>query len=104
MPCSGGDVGLNVWVENDELLFYIGRAGYRDENGALLKPGRVRMKLVPNPFENGKFRQELKLREGHVSVDDAQRDRDDNVTVTFEIPLSHGTSYFTGTMGLRARR
>ena len=68
MPVSGGDIGLNVWVENDELLFYMGRAGYRDENGALLKPGRVRVKLTPNPFENGKFRQELKLREGYVSV------------------------------------
>ena len=39
MPVSGGDIGLNVWVENDELLFYMGRAGYRDENGAL-KIGR----------------------------------------------------------------
>ena len=68
MPCSGGDIGLNVWVEDGELLFYIGRAGCRDENGALLKPGRVRVKITPNPFENGKFRQELKLREGYVSV------------------------------------
>ena len=40
MPVSGGDIGLNVWVENDELLLYMGRAGCRDENGALLKPGR----------------------------------------------------------------
>ena len=69
MPCAGGDIGLNVWVENGDLLFYIGRAGCRDENGALLKPGRVRVKFTPDPFENGKFRQELKLREGYVSVD-----------------------------------
>ncbi len=68
MPVSGGDIGLNAWVENDELLVYMGRAGYRDENGALLKPGRVRVKLTPNPFETGTFRQELKLREGCVSV------------------------------------
>ena len=27
MPVGGGDVGINVWVENNELLFYIGRAG-----------------------------------------------------------------------------
>lgn len=68
MPCGGGDVGLNVWVENDELLVYIARAGYRDENGALLKPGRVRIKFTPNPFEGGSFRQELKLGEGYVSI------------------------------------
>jgi len=79
MPVSGGDVGLNAWVEKDDpsapegsaatsLLVYIGRAGYRDENGALLKPGRVRVKLTPNPFANAEFRQELKLREGYVLV------------------------------------
>ena len=25
MPCSGGDIGLNVWVETDELLVYMGQ-------------------------------------------------------------------------------
>ncbi|MBL7133996.1 MAG: hypothetical protein ISS78_07860 [Phycisphaerae bacterium] len=74
MPCSGGDIGLNVWVENDELLFYMGRAGCRDENGALLKPGRVRVKFTPNPFKNGEYRQELKLREGHVLITAKQPD------------------------------
>jgi len=28
MPISVGDIGLNVWVENDELLVYMGRAGF----------------------------------------------------------------------------
>ncbi|MCP5109228.1 MAG: hypothetical protein GY953_00170, partial [bacterium] len=74
MPVSGGDIGLNVWVENDELLIYLGRAGCRDENGALLKPGRVRVKLTPNPFEGAAFRQELKLGEGHVLVTAKQAD------------------------------
>ncbi|MCP4454840.1 MAG: hypothetical protein GY809_25560, partial [Planctomycetes bacterium] len=74
MPCSGGDIGLNVWMENDELLVYMGRAGYRDENGAILKPGRIRIRLTPNPFENGTSRQELKLREGYVLVTAKQPD------------------------------
>jgi len=47
MPCGGGDIGLNVWVEEGELLFYIGQAGCRDENGALLKHGRVRVQRPP---------------------------------------------------------
>jgi hypothetical protein len=69
MPCSGGDIGLNVWVENNELLFYIGRAGCRDENGALLKLGRIRIKMSPNPFQrDGEFRQELKLAEGSIEI------------------------------------
>lgn len=75
MPVSGGDIGLNVWVEDNELLIYIGRAGYRDENGALLKPGRIRMRLSPNPFEYGVFHQELKLREGHVLISGALSDK-----------------------------
>jgi hypothetical protein len=72
MPCAGGDIGLNVWVENGALLFYIGRAGCRDENGALLKPGRCRIQLSPNPLEKGSFHQELKLRHGCVYIDAEQ--------------------------------
>jgi hypothetical protein len=70
MPVSGGDIGLNVWVENNELMFYIGRVGCRDDNGALLKPGRVRIQVSPNPFASG-FRQELKLKEGYVEISGA---------------------------------
>jgi hypothetical protein len=36
MPVGGGDIGLNVWVENNELLFYIGRSGTFDENNHML--------------------------------------------------------------------
>ncbi len=69
MPVGGHDMGLNVWVENGELLIYLARAGCYDENGALLKLGRVRVKLDPCPFaEAGFFRQELKLREGCVEI------------------------------------
>ncbi|MHC4061164.1 MAG: DUF5703 domain-containing protein [Planctomycetota bacterium] len=69
MPVGGGDVGLNVWVENNELLFYIGHSGTFDENNHMLKLGRVRLRLDPNPFsEDGEFRQELKLQEGHVEI------------------------------------
>src|SRR6476659_6924089 len=61
MPCGGGDIGLNVWVENNELLFYIARSGTFDETNALLKLGRVRVKLSPNPFEGNSFQQQLVL-------------------------------------------
>ena len=52
MPCGGGDIGLNVWVEHSELLFYISRSGTFDENNAILKLGRIRIKLSPNPFDD----------------------------------------------------
>ncbi|MHC4062120.1 MAG: DUF5703 domain-containing protein, partial [Planctomycetota bacterium] len=61
MPVGGGDIGLNVWVENNELLFYIARSGTFDENNQMLKLGRVRVRITPNPFsQDGQFRQELK--------------------------------------------
>lgn len=68
MPCGGGDIGLNVWTENDEILIYISRSGSFDEHNTLLKSGRVRLKLTPNPFENASFSQELKLPEGFVEI------------------------------------
>jgi hypothetical protein len=69
MPCGGGDIGLNVWVEKGDLLFYISRSGTFDENNTLLKQGRVRLKLSPNPFEAGAdFKQQLILKEGYVQI------------------------------------
>ena len=69
MPVGGGDIGLNSWVENGELIFYIGRSGAFDENNTLLKLGRTRIKLSPNPFENSdNFRQELVLKDGFLEI------------------------------------
>ena len=69
MPCGGGDLGLNVWVENGDLLCYVQRSGCFDENNEYLKLGRLRVRLTPNPFLDGTtFRQELKLREGGVEI------------------------------------
>src|SRR5688572_2087065 len=69
MPCGGGDIGMNVWVENGELLIYVARSGSFDENNALIKSGRLRIKFSPNPFGGKIFRQELHLQQGYVTVD-----------------------------------
>jgi len=69
MPVGGGDIGLNVWVENGEILFYIAKSGTFDENNEFLKLGRVRMKLTPSPFsEKGLCIQNLKLRQGYIEI------------------------------------
>lgn len=68
MPCGGGDVGMNVWVENGDILFYFSRSGTFDENNTLLKLGRIRLRLTPNPFEGEYFRQELKLEDGYINI------------------------------------
>ncbi|MDR3651803.1 MAG: DUF5703 domain-containing protein [Paludibacter sp.] len=67
MPCGGGDIGMNVWVENGDLLFYVSKSGAFDENNTMLKQGRFRVRLSPNPFtEATNFRQTLKLNDGYV--------------------------------------
>ncbi len=71
MPLGNGDIGLNLWVEsNGDLLFYISKTDAWDEQARLLKLGRVRVALSPNPFQTGlPFRQELKLREGEIRIE-----------------------------------
>lgn len=68
MPCGGGDIGMNVWVENDEVLFYISRSGIFDENNVFPKLGRIRLSLSPNPFKGASFQQELKLEKGYIEI------------------------------------
>lgn len=61
MPLGNGDIGLNVWGEEDgDLLFYLSKTDAWDENARLLKLGRIRVSLRPNPFRAGlPFRQTL---------------------------------------------
>ena len=69
MPCGGGDIGMNIWVENGDVLFYVARSGAFDENNTLLKQGRFRIRLSPNPFLNAKdFRQTLKINDGNLEI------------------------------------
>lgn len=72
MPCGGGDVGMNVWVEEGDILFYLSRSGCFDENNTLLKLGRFRIHLS-QPFRASSFRQVLKLNDGYVLVTDGQK-------------------------------
>ncbi|MGV8090671.1 MAG: DUF5703 domain-containing protein [Mangrovibacterium sp.] len=74
MPCGGGDIGLNVWVENGDLLFYLSRSGTFDENNAFLKLGRIRVHLSPNPFDGKDFQQKLHLKEGYVTISGKNND------------------------------
>ena len=70
MPIGNGDIGLNVWAEETgDLLFYIAKTDAWSENCRLLKLGRLRISLSPNPFQKGlPFRQTLKLRQGEIEI------------------------------------
>ncbi len=91
MPCGGGDVGLNVWTENNEVLFYISRSGTFDENNAFLKLGRVRLQFSPNPFENGTFKQELLLQEGYVKITGGNKNLSAEINIWVDVfrPVIH---------------
>lgn len=71
MPCGGHDVGMNVWVEDGDILVYMSRSGFFDENNTLLKAGRLRLSFADN---SGKMRltegftQTLHLHEGAVYI------------------------------------
>lgn len=92
MPCGGGDVGLNVWVEKGEIFCYISRSGTFDENNTLLKLGRLRLKLSPNPFEDGStFKQELVLNEGYISITGSKGKLNTSIKIWVDVfkPVAH---------------
>ena len=70
MPLGNGDIGINVWVEaGGDLLFYLSKTDAWSENAQLLKLGRVRVHLSPNPFQPGQpFQQRLHLANGEIVI------------------------------------
>jgi hypothetical protein len=70
MPLGNGDMGANVWVEPDGgLVLLVSKTDAWDAHCRLLKLGRVRVRLTPNPFAAGlPFRQTLNLRAGRIEV------------------------------------
>lgn len=92
MPCGGGDIGLNIWVENGDILFYLSRSGTFDENNQFLKLGRMRLHFTSNPFnDDAHFRQELKLKEGLVNI--SGKDIDVKFWVDVFRPIVHVKIY-----------
>jgi hypothetical protein len=92
MPCGGGDIGLNVWVEKGDLLFYVARSGTFDHNNTVLKLGRVRLKLSPNPFDEGStFKHELVLNTGHIEITGTRAGLSAKITVWVDVfrPVIH---------------
>lgn len=67
MPLGGGNIGCNVWVENGYVYLYMAQSGWFDENNSLLKAGRVRITVEPNPFRTY-FSQKLSLENGDITI------------------------------------
>ena len=93
MPLGNGDITVNAWVEESrDLMLYIGKQDSWSEAGRLLKVGRVRVRLSPNPFtEDYRFTQTLDLADGCIDI--VARSAAGNVTVKLwadaHAPLIH---------------
>lgn len=70
MPLGNGDIGVNAWVEpSGDLLLYVSKTDAWDDNGRLLKLGRIRINLSPSLVIAGRpFRQTLQLRQGVIEI------------------------------------
>src|SRR5258708_28486551 len=70
MPVGNGDIALNVWTEQSgDIVLLLAKSDAWSENGQLLKLGRVRVTLTPNPFAStNPFTQMLKLETGEIQI------------------------------------
>ena len=72
MPLGNGDIGLNVWVEeNGDLLFFISKTDAFTDSGRLVKLGQVRVRLTPS-LAARPFRQELQLEKGQIAIESGE--------------------------------
>ena len=98
MPIGNGDIGANVWVEeNGDLLFYISKTDAWDEHARLVKLGKIRVSLTPNPFAKGNaFKQELDLRNGVIHITGSARSPELSADLRFWIDANHPAIRITG--------
>lgn len=70
MPIGNGDLAANVWTEqNGDLVLLVAKSDAWTESGKLVKLGRVRIQLTPNPFVGTtNFTQVLKLEDGCIEI------------------------------------
>jgi alpha-L-fucosidase 2 len=70
MPIGNGDLAANVWTEqNGDLMLLVAKADAWTELGKLVKLGRVRIQIAPNPFVNkADFQQVLRLENGSIEI------------------------------------
>jgi len=70
LPIGNGDIAANVWTEqNGDLVLLVAKADAWTELGKLVKLGRVRIQLNPNPFVGTtNFTQVLKLEDASIEI------------------------------------
>jgi alpha-L-fucosidase 2 len=74
MPLGNGDIGINVWAEQSgDIYFYIGKTDAWNGNSSLLKIGKVKIHLSPNPFKDEIFEQRLDVKNGEIEINTSKQ-------------------------------
>ncbi len=70
MPIGNGDLAANVWTEqNGDIVLLVAKADAWTELGKLVKLGRVRIQITPNPFAGAtNFTQVLRLEDATIEI------------------------------------
>jgi hypothetical protein len=70
MPIGNGDIAANVWTEqNGDLVVLLAKADAWTELGKLVKLGRLRIQISPNPFVGSShFTQVLQLEDASIEL------------------------------------
>jgi hypothetical protein len=107
MPLGNGEVGINLWVEeNGDLNFYISRSDSFSEISRLLKVGQVRVSITPNPFVTGaKFEQRLHLHDGvcEITAGEGAGKVTLKILVDSDQPVIHVLGNFASPVSIHAR-
>lgn len=93
MPIGNGDITSNIWVEkNGDLMLYIGKSDSWSEGTRLLKLGRLRISLTPNPFATGaQFKETLDLHKGLIDISTGEKGSEVNIKIWIDAnnPVGH---------------
>ncbi|MCX8066115.1 MAG: DUF5703 domain-containing protein [Candidatus Hydrogenedentes bacterium] len=103
MPIGNGDIGANVWSErNGDIVLLLSKVDSWDENGQLLKLGRIRFALTPPLVEDKKiFTQTLNLRDGTILFDKGGGELRVVLRVDANLPVVVVEFIGVGTFGLK---
>src|ERR1700735_4260108 len=98
MPIGNGDIAANVWTEqNGDLVLLVAKSDAWTELGKIVKLGRVRIKLSPNPFTGPSgFSQTLKLESGSIEIQNGEN------TVRVWIDANHPAMHVEGHLAMPA--
>ena len=98
MPIGNGDIGANVWIEpSGDICFYLSKTDSWDEHSELLKLGKLRVRLTPNPFTNvTRFKQELDLQDGVIKISGTSLQSEAAADLRFWIDAHHPVVRITG--------